>query len=251
MGNVLSNLPPVVKNLLIINVVMYLLSMLGETQGIPMTRLLGGYVFNSPFFEPYQMVTHFFMHSTQSFFHIFFNMFALVVFGSVLERVWGAKRFFIFYIVTGLGAFFIHQIVGYIDVNNLKETLVSMGYDMYDLNLKIKNSDFDSIYILQPEAKTVLREYISGVSIPVVGASGAVYGLLAGFAYLFPNTELMLIFPPIPVKAKWLVLFLVGIAFFNAFSDSTSNIAHLAHLGGAIVGFILVLIWQKNSSNFY
>src|SRR5680860_771231 len=112
MNNILGNMPPVVKNLLILNVIMFIVTSLGEMQGIPMTSMLGGYVFNSPLFEPYQMVTHFFMHG--GLFHIFFNMFALVIFGSALEQVWGPKRFFIFYVATALGAFVLHQLVGYI-----------------------------------------------------------------------------------------------------------------------------------------
>src|SRR5690554_5274442 len=135
MNNILGNMPPVVKNILLLNVVMYIVKMLGEMQGIPITNLLGGYVFNSPFFEPYQMVTHFFMHG--DFFHILFNMFALVIFGTSLEQVWGPKRFFIFYMATALGAFFLHQIVGYFEVKMIEEQLVSAGYDIFLLQEKI------------------------------------------------------------------------------------------------------------------
>src|SRR5690554_7147953 len=135
MNNILGNMPPVVKNILILNVIMYIITMLGEAQGIPMTYLLGGYVFNSPYFEPFQMVSHFFMHG--GFFHILFNMFALVIFGSALEQVWGPKRFFIFYIVTALGAFFLHQIVGYLEVKNIEDQLIAAGYDLYSLQEKI------------------------------------------------------------------------------------------------------------------
>lgn len=245
-NNLLGNMPPVVKNLLLINVAMFIITMLGQAQGIPMTRLLGGYVFNSPYFEPYQMVSHFFMHG--GVFHIFFNMFALVIFGSVLEQVWGPKRFFIFYIATALGAFIFHQVVGYIELKNIEETLIASGYDLYKLKDEIAGNLSKGLIYNDP----LLRDYQIGISIPVVGASGAVYGLLAAFAYLFPNTKLMLLFPPIPVKAKWLVLFLVGIAVYNSFINSPGdNIAHLAHLGGAIVGFIIVLFWQKDKKQFY
>ena len=239
-------MPPVVKNLLILNVVMFIVTVIGEQQGIRMTYLLGGYVFGSPFFEPYQMVTHFFMHG--GLFHIFFNMFALVIFGSVLEQVWGPKRFFIFYIATSLGAFIFHQVVGYMEFKQIESALIADGYDMFEVNKRISELHVQGMIFTEP----LLRDYQIAIGVPVVGASGAVYGLLAAFAYLFPNTQLMLLFPPIPVKAKWLVLFLVGIALFNSVrSQPGDNIAHLAHLGGAVVGFIIVLIWQRNKKNFY
>lgn len=253
MNGLFANMPPVVKNLLILNVLMFIISLIGEAQGIPMTTLLGGYVFNSPMFEPYQLVTHFFMHSTQTFFHIFFNMFGLVVFGSILERVWGPKRFFIFYVATALGAFITHQLVAYIEVQQLSAELMNSGYTKEQLNDLLNmgmNGNLNISYI-RVHDKT-LYNFVLGNLTPVVGASGAVYGLLAGFAYLFPNTQLMLLFPPIPIKAKWLVLFLVGIALYSSFSSSEGdNVAHLAHLGGALVGFIIVLFWQKNTRNFF
>ena len=239
-------MPPVVKNLLLLNVVMFIISWLGQAQGIPMTRLLGGYAFNSPFFEPYQMVTHFFMHA--NLFHIFFNMFALVIFGPVLEQVWGPKRFFIFYIATALGAFVLHQLVGYIEINNLEQELMAQGYQKYELYEMIERTVQKGMIYKEP----LLRDYQIATSVPVVGASGAVYGVLAAFALLFPNTQLMLLFPPIPVKAKWLVLFLIGVALYQTFqSRPGDNVAHLAHLGGALVGFILALFWRKNSNSFY
>jgi membrane associated rhomboid family serine protease len=249
MNGLFANMPPVVKNLLILNVLMFIVSIIGESQGIPMTYLLGGYVFGSPFFEPYQMVTHFFMHSTQSFFHIFFNMFALVVFGSVLERVWGAKRFFIFYVATAVGAFVTHQLVGYIQLQSiLKEVMALENIDIHYINKNIADLQLRGMMY----SEYPLRDYQIAVGVPVVGASGAIYGILAGFAFLFPNTQLMLLFPPIPVKAKWLVLFLVGLSLINIFNAREGdNVAHLAHLGGALVGFIIVLFWQKNSRNFY
>ncbi|WP_417265323.1 rhomboid family intramembrane serine protease [Brumimicrobium sp.] len=252
MNNILGNMPPVVKNILLLNVVMYIVKMLGEMQGIPITNLLGGYVFNSPFFEPYQMVTHFFMHG--DFFHILFNMFALVIFGTSLEQVWGPKRFFIFYMATALGAFFLHQIVGYFEVKMIEEQLVSAGYDIFLLQEKIAlyRSGSISTFGLIPNTQGLVQDYMAGISTPVVGASGAVYGVLVGFGFLFPNTRLMLLFPPIPIKAKYLVTIMVGIAIYNSFINNPGdNIAHLAHLGGAIVGFIMVYIWQRDKRKFY
>ncbi|MEX1192314.1 MAG: rhomboid family intramembrane serine protease [Brumimicrobium sp.] len=253
MNSILGNMPPVVKNLLILNVIMFIITSLGEMQGIPMTTLLGGYVFNSPLFEPYQMVSHFFMHG--GLFHIFFNMFALVIFGSALEQVWGPKRFFIFYVATAVGAFVLHQVVGYIEVKSIEEQLLAAGYkDLYELQDKIVQLRMGEINTFNVISGTegLVQSYISGISVPIVGASGAVYGVLVGFGYLFPNTRLMLLFPPIPIKAKWLVIIMVGIALFNSIQTQPGdNIAHLAHLGGALVGFIIVLIWQKNKRKFY
>ncbi len=254
MNGILGNMPPVVKNLLILNVLMFVVSYIGKMQGIPMTFLLGGYVFNSPFFEPYQIVTHFFMHA--DLFHIFFNMFALVIFGSALERVWGPKRFFIFYVATAVGAFVLHQLIGFFEVRNIEGQLYAAGYnDLFELKeqiIALRNGAINSFTPAVAGTNGLVEDYMINVSVPVVGASGAVYGVLVGFAYLFPNTELMLLFPPIPIKAKWLVLIMVGIAVFNSIQRNPGdNIAHLAHLGGAIVGFILVFIWQKNKKNFY
>jgi membrane associated rhomboid family serine protease len=254
MNNILGNMPPVVKNLLILNVIMFIITYIGQTQGIPMTRLLGGYVFNSPFFEPYQMVSHFFMHG--GIFHIFFNMFALVIFGSALEQVWGPKRFFIFYVATAVGAFVLHQLVGYIEVSQIEQQLVNQDYDIYQLKESIYKLTTGSItegeFLSRIRMTQLVQDYYNGISVPVVGASGAVYGVLVGFGYLFPNTKLMLLFPPIPIKAKWLVMIMVGIALFNSIQRNPGdNIAHLAHLGGAVVGFIIVFFWQKNKRKFY
>ncbi|PHR49163.1 MAG: rhomboid family intramembrane serine protease [Fluviicola sp.] len=250
MNNILGNMPPVVKNLLILNVIMFVVTYLGEMQGIPMTTLLGGYVFSSPLFEPYQMVSHFFMHG--GLFHIFFNMFALVIFGSALEQVWGPKRFFIFYVATALGAFVLHQLVGYIELVSIKNELTELGYNINQINNEITDFVSKNPKYKVPMSNALLQSYADGVTAPVVGASGAVYGVLVGFGYLFPNTQLMLLFPPIPIKAKWLVIILVGAAFlFSIQRNPGDNIAHLAHLGGALVGFIIVYFWQKNKRKFY
>jgi membrane associated rhomboid family serine protease len=225
---------------------------LAQMQGFDLAHILGGYVFNSPYFEPYQIVTHFFMHG--GFFHIVFNMFALVVFGSNLERVWGPKRFFIFYIATALGAFFLHQLVGYIEVKAIESQLVDAGYDLYSLKEKVMqlhSGQIENFQIIQ-NTNGLVNSYIAGISVPVIGASGAVFGVLVAFGYLFPNTKLMLLFPPIPIKAKWLVLIMIGIEFYSIIQNNPSdNIAHLAHIGGAVVGFIIVFFWQKKSNKFY
>lgn len=251
MNSIFRNMPPVVKNLVILNLVMYGLTILAGMQGINLIYLLGGYVFNSPFFEPYQIVTHFFMHG--GFFHLFFNMFALVVFGSILEQVWGPKRFFIFYVATAVGAFFLHQMVGYFEVEYIKNQLLASGLnqnDIFELNDRMR--ELRSSGRMLTSSFPLIQDYVTGISIPVVGASGAVYGVLVAFGMLFPNTRLMLLFPPIPIKAKWLVIIMLGIEFYYTFqSVPGDNIAHLAHIGGALIGFILVLFWRKSTPKYY
>ena len=169
----------------------------------------------SPGFKPWQVVTYMFMHANIT--HIFFNMFAVFMFGSQLERVWGSKRFLQFYMLTGIGAFFIFQF--------------AVGVDVYNF--------FGSI--------------VSEVSLgKVLGASGSVFGLLLGFGMLFPNTQLMLLFPPIPIKAKYFVLGYGLIELSMAIRNQPDdNVAHLAHLGGMVFGYILIKKWQNSRTNFY
>lgn len=250
-GNFFKNLPPVVKNLVLLNIVMFIAMEVGRMQGIHLDGILGGYVIGSPYFHPYQIITHFFMHG--GFFHIFFNMFALVIFGPILEQVWGPKRFFIFYIACALGAFGLHELVGYIELNHIKDQLFASGFTVNDLySIRQKMTSVPSGMVLS-SSNALIQSYIYSLSIPVIGASGAIYGVLVGFGYLFPNTELMLLFPPIPIKAKWLVLGMIAIQIYYTIGNHPGdNVAHFAHLGGAIVGFIIVIFWQKFSRNkFY
>ncbi|MBP6754906.1 MAG: rhomboid family intramembrane serine protease, partial [Bacteroidia bacterium] len=220
-------------------------------KGIDLIQLLGAHYVNSPLFEPYQIVTYFFMHS-KDFFHILFNMLMLVMFGAHLERIWGPKRFFIFYIASAIGAFALYNIIGVYQIIQLKEQLTQLGYDLTSINQIIANNELTQIPLLHPDDTNILSEYLSKSIIPMVGASGAIYGIMAGFAYLFPNTELMLLFPPIPVKAKWLISVYFVIELYSSFQNyQGDNVAHLAHVGGGITGFILVFIWNKNRSTFY
>jgi membrane associated rhomboid family serine protease len=199
-----DNFPPVIKNLLIINALIYLAQTLLDSE-YALTARLALWPIDSPFFSPYQLFTHMFTHG--SFGHILFNMFALWMCGKILENVWASKRFLSFYLICGLGAAVTHLTV----------------------------------------------QYFMGGGAPAVGASGAVMGVLVAFAYLFPNTELFILFIPFPVKAKWAVIGYVLIDLFGGIARfSGDNIAHFAHLGGALTGFILVLIWNKgNRRRFY
>jgi membrane associated rhomboid family serine protease len=247
----LSSIPPVTKNILILNILFYITTLVLAGKGIDLIQLLGAHYVNSPLFEPYQIVTYFFMHS-KDFFHILFNMLMLVMFGAHLERIWGPKRFFIFYVASAIGAFALYNIIGVYQIIQLKEQLTQLGYDLTSINQIIANNDLTQIPLLHPDDTSILSEYLSKSIIPMVGASGAIYGIMAGFAYLFPNTELMLLFPPIPVKAKWLISVYFVIELYSSFQNyQGDNVAHLAHVGGGITGFILVFIWNKNRSTFY
>jgi membrane associated rhomboid family serine protease len=248
--SLLSNTPPVTKNLLLINVSLYVLSLVMMSKGIDLTSYLGAHYFNSPLFQPYQVVTHMFMHSLNDFTHILFNMLLLVMFGSHLERLWGPKRFFIFYFASGLGAFVLYNTLGFWELMELKTELIRMGNSMDIINSKTVNLYFSEVEIstMTPE----LRKYIELSYSNMVGASGALFGVLAGFAVLFPNTQLMLLFPPIPIRAKYLVGAYLLFEIYNSIYMAHDQVAHLAHVGGAIVGITLVLVWRKKDrENFW
>jgi len=173
-------------------------------------------------FQPYQIFTHMFSHSPTMFAHILFNMFALWMFGRILENVWGPKRFLLFYLVCGVGAAALHLAMQYFRCEQVWQHIVA--------------------------GDPVSPQSISGAIAPALGASGAIMGLFAAFAYLFPNTELIFLFIPFPIKAKWMVLIMVGLDLFGGFSTTSGdNVAHFAHLGGAITGFIIVFIWNKTN----
>lgn len=252
MFSFLNNIPQVTKNLLILNVLLYILYHVLVSKGIDLGQYLGAHYFNSSLFQPYQVITHMFMHSIQDFTHILFNMLLLVMFGSHLERLWGPKRFFIFYFASGLGAFVLYNSIGVWELMELKKTIVSMGYDMDVLNHKVSNGYFDKIELLTPDSNAILQRYVDLTYSNMVGASGALFGVLAGFAVLFPNTELMLLFPPIPIKAKYLIGAYLIFEIYSSIKMVNDQVAHLAHVGGAIVGIILVLVWRKRDrQNFW
>lgn len=230
-ANPLSNLPTVTKNLLIINVVCFVGSMIFENS----TRLFGVYYPDSPFFNVWQIITYMFMHG--GFTHIFFNMFSLVMFGPIIEQVLGSKRFLNFYLLTGIGAlvlqfgvqaFEVYQIAGVVNPSS------SLKFDMIS---GMVYSDSPNI------SQAGLGTLVSIYNTPLVGASGAIYGLLLAFAYLFPNLKLALIFIPVPIKAKYFIPIMILIEIYLGFSNSGGSIAHLAHVGGALFGYLLLKAW--------
>lgn len=236
--------PPVVKNLIMVNVLMLLAYYAaGSVFGVDLNGLLGLYFPKSEHFMPMQIVTHMFMHG--GFWHIFFNMYALFIFGPILENVWGPKRFFIFYMVCGLGAAFTHEAVIYFQYNHLLNVLspdnlqevISEGAAYFRQGKIFTDPDMQNLQVL--------------LNTPTVGASGAIFGVLMAFGVLFPNTQLLLLIPPMPIKAKYLVLGYGAIELFLAVTQPGSNIAHAAHLGGMLFGYILIRYWRRTTNTLY
>jgi len=223
-------IPPVIKNLIIFNALVYLAEVtLGDAVRGKMFDLFALHTIQSPYFRPHQIVTYLFLHDYRSFTHILYNMFALWMFGSVLENYWGPKKFLIFYTVCGIGAAVFHLAVLY--------------REMIPVLDAIRNNPFDE------EIVAINAGKLNGET---VGASGAVFGCLAAFGYLFPNSLIYLYFF-VPIKVKWFVLGYAALELFSGISASAGdNVAHWAHLGGGLVGLLLVIYWNKsNRRNFY
>ena len=233
----MNRIPIVTKNLLAINVVMFLALIVANKNGIDLNNILGLHFYMSEEFHPYQLVTYMFMHG--GFSHLFFNMFALFMFGRTLEYVWGPKRFLIFYVVAGLGAAFVQELVGAVRFYNL-----------------IDGVDADKLAIVFEEGAAALREGKNFIlpklaelnlvlNSQTVGASGAVYAILLGFGMLFPN-ERMFVFPvPFPIKAKYFVIGYALIELYMGTMGTPDGVAHFAHLGGMLFGFFLIKLWRN------
>lgn len=247
MFSFLNNIPQVTKNLLLLNVVMFLLTIYFQTQNVNLNAILGAHYVNSPLFEPYQIVSYFFMHG--DFWHIFLNMFSLVMLGGYLERLWGPKRYFIFYVSAAIGAFALYNGIGAYEIAELKSQLLAQGVDVKALNEVMKTGQIQ--IFSDPQVDAIAQAYYGKCFTPMIGASGAVFGIMVAFAILFPNTEFLIYFT-FPVKAKYLVgAYLAYEIYKSVFTATGDNVAHLAHIGGAIVGAIIVLIWKKDRSQFY
>jgi membrane associated rhomboid family serine protease len=254
---------PIVLNLLIINILLFVGTYFFGRQGW-LTEYLALYYPESPYFQPYQFITHIFMHGGIA--HIGFNMYALWMFGTPIETAWGGKRFLFYYLFTGLGAAALHIFVNYLIFHGIQVDIVAFGNtpspelfrQFIDAHKESFNEKFISgCYSLYSEwlevpdqqtyadtALEIMRNIRESLmNVPTVGASGAVFGLLLAFGMMYPNVQLMLIFPPIPIKAKWFVLGYGGIELFLGFSQPGSNIAHFAHIGGMLFGYLLIRFW--------
>lgn len=214
-GGFLSSIPEATRSIIIINVLVMIMTSLN---GDFMYRSFALFYPTSPFFRIWQPVTHMFMHG--GFFHLFFNMYTLYFFGRVLEERWGAKKFLVFYFVTGLGAALIHTGVEWLQMQNWMDQVA--------------------------EGSIIAQSKIHMLKMtPTVGASGAIYGVLMGFAMLYPDAILSLVFPPVSMKAKWFVLIFGGIELLTGITGTGGGIAHFAHLGGLIFGYLLIMYWKK------
>jgi len=219
-------LPVIIKNLIIINSLVWLAQITIGQDLIPMEDFFALHHFSSTYYGIWQFVTYMFLHSSSSFFHILFNMFALWMFGSTLENLWGPVRFLLFYLVCGLGA-------------GIAQAF-ALTYDI---------STYKSLY----EAGRISAQELYLMSnVPTLGASGAVMGIFAAFAFTFPNSQMLILPIPFPIKAKWALLGLAAMDLIGGVSSESTGIAHFAHLGGAAIGIIIVMIWNKRDRNrFY
>jgi membrane associated rhomboid family serine protease len=264
----LGYLPPVVKNLIIINVLFFIATLLAESKfGFDLSDLLGMHFPGSEKFQFFQLLTYLFMHG--NFQHIFFNMLAVWMFGSVLENYWGSKKFLIFYLITGIGAAFTHYVVLYYDqirpmlnavesyianpdINAFKDFVISERLNpliLNEINNLVSSGNVSEALTLSTEYANMYRT--EALNAPnVVGASGSVFGLLLAYGMLFPNQIIYLYFA-IPIKAKYFVMLYGAIELYSGLSGAQSGIAHFAHLGGMLFGFILIKWWNTQKNDFY
>ncbi|MEJ6546903.1 MAG: rhomboid family intramembrane serine protease [Flavobacteriaceae bacterium] len=235
-----------VKHLIIINVIFFLAT---QIYGDVMYQLFSLWFPENENFSLWQIISHMFMHG--GFMHIFFNMYALWAFGSPLENSWGKKKFLFFYISAGLGATLIHTSVNYLYLNQGISALESSGIDKNVIMELLTQGKYNPVWY-EFASKTTIDNMISSFSTPAVGASGAIYGVLVAFGIAFPNSELFLMFVPVPIKAKYFIPALIGLDLFSGvtgYSLFGAGIAHFAHVGGALFGFIMAWYWKKKQTN--
>ena len=261
------NLTPTVRNLLIANVVIYLLA----------TNLPGGlgllalYPVGSQFFQPWQFLTYMFMHSTQDIMHIFSNMFGLMVFGPLLEQRWGGQRFLVFWLICGLGSGMLYSGLRYYEMNKMRHDIEVFQQDPSDVHLMdfVQNNfkayteayrpNINQLHetpndqrLIQDILTDMGKAYKASLNLPMVGASGALFGVLFAFAYLFPNTTLFIFPLPVPIKAKYLVPLYGLYELYSGVNQTPGdNVAHFAHVAGLLVGFVLVMFWERGRKQFY
>ena len=213
----LSSIPPVTKNLIIVNVIVFVATLINENF---MIGTFGLFYPSSPYFHWWQVITHMFMHG--GFWHIFFNMYTLFIFGVVVERILGSKKFLVFYFICGLGA----------------------------AGLQIATQYIEMQAFLNSASQSALRSIALLKSTPTVGASGAIYGVLMGYAMLFPESRMTLIFPPVTLSAKWMVVIFAAIELFTGIVGWVDGVAHFAHLGGMLIGWLMIRWWRRRGVLF-
>ena len=232
-----------VKALIIINVLFFIGT---QFTGDVAYKLFSLYYFESSNFKIWQPISHMFMHG--GFGHILFNMYALWAFGSPLEERWGRNKFLFFYFSAGIGAALVHTLVNYYQVQNGMDALLGAGISMPQITELLTSGKYNTA-ILNSVSQETIQSLYDAYNTPAVGASGAIYGVLVAFGLMFPNVALMLIFLPIPIKAKYFIpLMILGDLIFGI-TGSPFGIAHWAHIGGALFGFVMAYYWKKNSFN--
>jgi len=264
----MMRMTPMVKNILLINVGIFIIQSFFK---LPFEDIFGLRVVFADSFAPYQFITYMWIHG--NFGHILSNMFAVFIFGPLLEQVWGSKRFLTFYLICGIGAGVLFGVADFAEKWSLKQDaeafVVNPSADAFSMFI-VKHKtpyynvarlaefsdeyyDNENVRGYKEQAIEVVKSiYSSMTNVPMVGASGAVFGILMAFGMLFPNTQLFLLFPPIPIKAKYLVLFYGLYEVYAEFSRLPGdNIAHLAHLGGMAIAFVLLKIWKEDNGRFY
>ncbi len=240
-----NNLPPVLKNLLIINFLVYFAQIVLIRYGIDLSDYLGLHYVQCDNFQIYQFVSYMFLHSTRSFQHILFNMFGLFMFGRVLEQVWGSKRFLQFYMITGIGAGLIQMLVYFIHIKTME---AGLSQDIIEM---VHREGLAALNSGKNYVDPTLNKLNILLNTSTIGASGAIFGILLAFGMLFPNTEMFLMFIPIPIKAKYMVMGYGAIELFQGITGTGVGVAHFAHLGGMLFGFIMIRYWRKSTNNFY
>lgn len=237
------NLPPVSRNLIIINIIVWVAGFFGHFGNVIVAHL-GLHYIDSAAFNPVQLVTYMFVHDQSNFFHILFNMFTLWMFGPLLERVWGSGRFMVYYFICGVGAAILQEAVW----------ALTWEHDYITALARANGLTFDHMkQIVDQGIATGDMELLDAMRIikaqmVTIGASGAIFGLLLGFAFVFPNLPLYLFFIPVPVKAKYMVIGYAVLEFFLGIGDAGSTVAHFAHLGGMLFALIPLLIWKKKGT---
>jgi len=246
-------LPPITKNLLILNLLFFAATWLLRMRGINLNVVFASFFPLSPNFHWYQIISHMFMHGGLA--HLFFNMFALWMFGSAVEQAFGTKKFLILYFVSGLGAYFLFNLVNFWEYKQLVDYLASNNTPLDNvveyakINIYGEYSGAGAWLRTLPQGTDMnaAEFFFNSLTTPMLGASGAICGVLAAFAVLYPDSIIMLMFPPIPLKAKYFIPLYILLELYLSFQQAQGdNVAHLAHVGGAVFGFFLTKYWIKN-----
>ena len=240
----MNRTPAIITQLLVINLIFFV----GSQFSYSISRdIFSLFYFENDKFLYSQLVTHMFMHG--NIMHLAFNMFALWMFGSTLVSIWGKNKFLFFYFSCGIGAAILQNYSNYVNVNSFINILSDASFSQQQIVSILKTATYPT-YMLDFVSESEILSAYSDFNTPMIGASGAIYGIVVAFSFMFPNTKLMLLFPPVPVKAKYLVPGLIVVdLFFGLTSASIGSIAHFAHIGGAITGLLMMLYWKKSQFN--